>query len=341
MASLPVSDDIPDSVAIKIAAAWDNLTRRIAPYQISSRSTGDPTIDNTISQAIVIWNSQGYTVTSVANANASAYPSKIATVITNIQNSAGLTEPNRAQTSFVLTSTTTNSNRVGPFIKTKWTMSDPYNAAVKVYRSDVPQVALDVAQIMYYHNKPTSLNLSKLPLSLETATASDPLPQFLAKVTEKCGLGPLSTSSVGTVRNIKYGFDAYGYSYEEADYNITKVINSLNNYGPLVFGYHINKPGDSKNFDWICDGYNSFSTSTRYKIMSYTGDLSDISPVAAFATVVSDNVTATSPMALHFVWGYNNALDSWYYDNDWRVEFSPSTVLNIAGKDVKTILNIR
>ncbi len=338
MASVPRNNNIPDSIAVNISKEWDIITRVDEPYTNASRSTGDSDIDNTISQAIAIWNSQGYTVTSVASANASAYPSTIANAISNIQQSGGLISPNPAQTSFVLSKSTDNTNRVGPYIKTQWSIYPPYNETIKYFRDVVPQTVIAVAQVMYYHNKPDSLGLKDLPLSIQTATSKDPLPIFISMVTFSCGFDVSEEDYNGNLYYAELGLSHYGYSFDKEGFNVSKITSSLRNHGPAILEYEVES---EFYFIWICDGFNTSTTTTSYKVMSYSGDFADIDPTAAFSTIASDNVYSTSPMALHFVFGYNSSIDGYYFNNDWSIQRSANSILNISGSDVETLINIR
>lgn len=80
---------------------------------------------------------------------------------------------------------------------------------------------------------------------------------------------------------------------------------------------------------------------TSVLLTSYSGDFADIDPTAAFSTLATDFVVATSPVALHFVWGVKGYVDGYYFNNDWRIQMSSNDILIISGNKVETLVNIR
>ena len=342
MATVP-TENMPDSISQSIAVEWNVMSRREVAYQqLNSRSTQeDPDVEATISQAIAKWRSQGYTVTPVKGANASSYPPKIANAITSIQNSGIISSD--LDRSYILKKESRTTTQTGPYDKTQWNMYAPYNAAVTTFTPTLSQVALAVAKIIYYHKSPSSIDFQNLPTSLSTANASDPLPQFLLEVTTKCGLGALSSNKNGDINNAETGLKSYGYNYEKSGYDWNKVTTSLRSYGPTFFDYQKTYREDgikhSESFSWLCDGSHVQSINTEYSVKVYSGDFGDIDPTAAFYTKASDYSSSSSARALHFVWGWGNNIDGYYYNSQWSITLGGETI-TIKGSDVKVLTNI-
>lgn len=319
MSTIGKGEEIPDSIAVNIAREWEHMTYATQPFKLVSRSTGDEYIDNIISQAIAMWTAEGCEVIAAKDADVSTCPLEVANLINDIKERHNYDE---LEKTYILRLDNTETSKVNPMIKTKWTAYSPYNAAVP-YNSNLNTTIVAVAQLLYYHNYPADLNVRSLPLELTSANPNDALPKFLVEVGKKCGytFKPYEADSLNFEAASK-GIAHYKYKFYKMPADRINIFSSLKNYGPILMS------DQTLFYSWLCDGIDLHSRTTNYRVVTYTGDFADINPTLAFATRVNKDVYYYSAPGYHMVWGLKPQMDGYYYNSKWTVNFpgDPNTV---------------
>lgn len=190
---------------------------------------------------------------------------------------------------------------------------------------------------MHYHNFPTSYNLSTMPLSLTTATANDPLPQFMLVLGRLCGY-TYNSDNISDINAMSNALTRTGYNYAQTNYNSSKISSSLMNYGPVLMSYDKTSGNIRRTYTWICDGCHGGNSYETYKLVTYTGDFADIEPTLAFGIRASDNICYTPTPSWHMNFS-DSRITGDYYGNNWEINFA-SGAFTIAGNEVRTLIDI-
>lgn len=334
MASIEPSAEMPDSISFKIARAWDEITKSLKTYaSLSGRSTGDPYVDSVTESAIAAWREQGYEVVAVKDANVESLPINVRNAVQDMYNRNNNYE---IETSFILIKEEPNYVRTNPMITAQWHEGHPYNAAIPMERPIYTPV-VTVAKIMHFHDFPKAYNLSTMPLSLTTATANDPLPQFMLILGRLCGYN-YNTDNISGMTAMCDALARTGYNYTQAKYNSSKIVSSLKNSRPVIMSYDKKSGNTIRTYQWICDGYRGGNLNEIYYLVAYTGDFADIDPTMAFSLITSDNIcySPTSSWHMNFT---DNRITGNYYGNKWKIDFA-SGEFTISGSEVTTLIDI-
>ncbi len=149
-----------------------------------------------------------------------------------------------------------NNQEVGPLLRTRWDQGEPFNMNAPNYVAGCLPVA--IAQIMYYHKQPTSINWNAIPIYPEYN--NQVIGQLLTDIRKKgnasyvygdslhSGKTAMAMSAGASVLN-SYG---YGASYTSMDLNT--VYNQLTIYNnPSILCGH-NKNATQESHAWVVDG---------------------------------------------------------------------------------------
>lgn len=180
--------------------------------------------------------------------NASFLPSDIyqsfyATVQQEYQNST-IVYP---EYSVITVDTTPNSSEKGPFTKTGWGQSYPFNSAVS---GSYPLGCLTVAvgQLMRSYGLPAGITWGAMPDS----TSNTALSNFLATLRTSL---QIDSNGTGYLSSAVSYLNSRPYVCYTASHNKTTVINSLNNKRPLIMYGKREASDTTYGHFWICDGY--------------------------------------------------------------------------------------
>lgn len=160
-----------------------------------------------------------------------------------------------------------------PMLVTKWDQGSPYNMFCP-NNSFAGCVAIAIAQIAAYHNKPASLggfylswpDLTKYPSIEELSpTYQTSLAQFIRNVGSCVNMQygiDIWGSSSATLADALSGYSQLGFETDEPQsFTFENVRESLENDRPVnIFGYDSSNGGHS----WDTDGYRSFVITSRY-----------------------------------------------------------------------------
>jgi len=228
----------------------------------------------------------------------------------NIANSVG--SP-LEYTIFAIKEDPRNKN-VGPLLQTRWYQDAPFNVLCpNQYKAGC--VAIAMAQIMKFHQWPTSYNWSDMPNTSATTSTQTLIRDIGTAVNmdyESFGSGANITNTIIAFR------DSYNYNVTYATYNATQVRNEIyNNKRPVYMRGFTDKSGGGGH-SWVCDGareddgYVYFveyllgsSENYSYSNLGYTS--------AAYPGGISGPVNS---LYFHMNWGEQSLSNGWFIGDD-------------------------
>lgn len=158
----------------------------------------------------------------------------------------------------------TETITVGPLLGTTWYQTGGFNDALTYINCDgyntqvvAGCVPIAMAQVMKYHQYPTSYNWSLMPSTYGTTTTAN----FIADIHDAigtvypgqpsyaCGSTGVSTSAdMGNVLKTQFNYS----SAVSTDYNYSTVQSNLNYNKPVILS---GNDGGPIGHMWVCDGY--------------------------------------------------------------------------------------
>lgn len=219
-------------------------------------------------------------------------------------------------------------NRKSPLLQTEWSQGCGFNDYMpsmggcnvpcgKAYAGCVP---IAIAQVMKYHNYPSSYNWSDMPNKYGTNSTSLLIKDIHIAINDinyNCdGTGVDKDYNIAGVFRNNFGYS----SASQASYNVSSVTSSIANNKPVILGGGRNKGWSfiniySEGHMWVCDGF------LRNKICNFAED----------GTLLGSQTS----LLLHMNWGWGNG-----YENGWYAfnNFNPGS--NSFNFKVKMIANI-
>lgn len=222
----------------------------------------------------------------------------------------------------------------GPLLQTKWGQGVRYNDLLASKncsnysngRPPVGCVATAVAQVMRYHEHPTSYNWSIMPNRLYSWQTANNNSLEVAKLMKNIG-GAIgmnysctgSGAKTSNARNALVSKFGYSSSAKYVNYNVYSIYAELNNSRPVILdGYHtkyktgwwiFKKTRYKDGHAWVVDGYKR----TLYKFIHNPG------------TIYQSTSTKSGPFYFHMNWGWNGASmgssnnNGWFKYNDFKI----------------------
>lgn len=188
----------------------------------------------------------------------------------------------------------------GPYLSTTWGQGCGYNSRLPAMSCSVPCgraytgcVATAMAQVMRYHQYPSSYSWSNMPANYGTSSTATLMKDIGSAVSMdyKCdGSGADTKDKVASAFRGRFGYSSASY----ADYDYQTVKSQLNygrpvilrggrNTGWWIFGQY------SDGHAWVCDGYSNYV-----------------------------NPCWGSTLRFHMNWGWNGSHDGWYSFNNFN-----------------------
>ena len=194
----------------------------------------------------------------------------------------------------------------GPYVKSEWKQSSPYNSLVPDERL-LGCVTVAVGQLMRYFEHPSTFDWDDMPYSQGVSTPT--LSTFLARLRTELKVDNYGSSTVSDAKRV---LSSYGYNNSVDTHNTYAITVSLNNRRP-VFTLGIDKES-GEGHAWVIDGYKTTRTYTEYKLYVLDG--------AAYPEFDYFEVDSYDPNDLHTVtyysmnWGGAASFNGWYQDDD-------------------------
>ena len=128
-------------------------------------------------------------------------------------------------------------SKVAPLIKTKWNQRAPYN---NLCPEGCPTgcVATAMAQVMYYHQWPTSYDWSQMKTSYsdsDTGAAADAVAKLMADCGEKVFM-KYGTSSSSAKSNMVSEALRYDFGYGETTEYVPRYVHTAKSWDALIYG---------------------------------------------------------------------------------------------------------
>lgn len=211
---------------------------------------------------------------------------------------------------FILLKRETLYTEKGPLLSTAWHQKSPYNLSVP-NNLNVGCVAVAVAQILRYHQSPSSIHWAWMPDSLSPSTTSTTyLSDFLYDVGKACGiqywLGHTSSGALFAKIALKF---RYGYSCSIVDHGFSAVGFDIGEGYPV---YMEGDKSDGTGHAWVCDGVKGYTFVRAYELKI----LSVVEPPLHFESILPEYIEEVgSTSHLHMNWGWGGDYNGWYLDD--------------------------
>lgn len=211
--------------------------------------------------------------------------------------------------------TTYASNIVGPLLQTQWQQGGEFNNKCP---NDYPAgcVAIAMAQIMKFHEHPSSYNWSNMPNTMATSDTQTLIADIGNAVEMDYGADG-SGSNINKARNAFINDFDYETTKESHNHNRVKS-EILNNRRPVYMRGSDNQFlfFDWDGHAWICDGVNNY-TNTSFYFAEYRFSTSNgyyySSPEGPSALMPYEY--GYSALYFHMNWGWGGSYDGWFnYD---------------------------
>lgn len=201
---------------------------------------------------------------------------------------------------------------IGPLMTTSWSQHQFYFHGPYVWTGCGP---LAIAQIMAYHRHPTNIQWD-----LVFTQAAD-RKTFIENVAIEMGARFGTTGTSIEIDDAMRYLSTKGYLRTQTSHNTQQVYTSLVNGRPV---YMQGEDDNNIAHAWVCDGYNSETSSFRYelKVLSYFSPLT-------YETADSYS-TSTNRTRYHMNWGENTlGLNGFYHDATIRYNRTRDDIVNI------------
>ena len=214
---------------------------------------------------------------------------------------------------------------VGPLMATEWHQDYPFNAQCNGNKSGC--VAIAMAQIMKFHQHPSSYNWSNMPYTaIQTNPAVHSTPQLIADIGTATGMIYGLSASGTTDAKAKSAFqNTFSYNAMLISHNINSVMTEiLTNKRPVYMAgsFTIGGAGHA----WVCDGAHDYYTYHQYFIEFLAGNQGNY-----YYTNLDDTPTLEFPYRInnfsaayfHMNWGEAGIINSigWYVTNNVATSF--------------------
>jgi hypothetical protein len=215
--------------------------------------------------------------------------------------------------------TESNYSQVGPLLSTAWHQGLPYNYLCFGRAAGCATISL--AQIMKFHEHPSSYNWSNIPYSGATIDTQT----LIFHLGFALGITYLNNDTGAFDSDISFALTAFNYSYSLSNHNSNDVRNEiLNNQRPISMGGYTNSilgvPCGSGH-QWVCDGALENNVQEYYFVEFLTGSSGSY---CYSSTNFSDVPSQTNPhinsnyssLYFHMNWGWGGSHDNWFISNN-------------------------
>lgn len=211
------------------------------------------------------------------------------------------TEYNWKNTAYIVARFNPGNISCGPYLKTEWGQSYPYNKQSK----PLGCVTIAVGQLMKFFEYPATFNWSDMPNNYATLT----LQNFLADLRSELHV---SDSGGSTIVEANRVLSNYGYILTRQSHNTVTINNSLLRRYPV---YARGADNAQNGHAWIIDGFETNKSYTEYILFR----LSETAyPNFEYVLGEGDNPWYDSPVPYnyyHMNWGWAGSNNGWYLDN--------------------------
>lgn len=242
---------------------------------------------------------------------------------------------------FILEKRVTNNEEVGSLVKTEWGQWSPYNRNLTMIGTQYPPagcVAVAMAQIMKYHQWPTSYNWSAMSNRESLSTNWTHVAKLMKDIGAAVNMQYSMEGSGAYDSDAKNAFiNKFGYSsnIKIVDHNFYTVKNELKANRPTYMSGLMwsDKENDYIGHAWVCDGYRYVSSTTQYTLIVIPSDT---------GYFWEQEGSYQSPLNIseytHLNWGYSGENDAWYLDDnikfmmddeEWDYKYSRKDMINI------------
>lgn len=317
---------LPDSIKLSNAQQWDVLTNLMKPINsTNSRAWGDDEDMSVVHQALNEYSRQGYSIKECPRSDVHTYSPNLNQALDRLSDQRGGDGYTQREKSFLLSMTKSTYDNKPAMLTTAWDQGHPYNGKLRETTDKTEAlgcITIAVAQLMKYYGKPTGeFQYDEMPNKLYSRfdKGYDILSDFLYHVGKNWL--EIEYEKGKSNCNISKAVDvlkAHGFpNAKKIDYDFFSIKPYLKE-GPI---YLSAIPSDSiYGHAWVCDGYLYITTETSYKLITFNGQINDISPTSCFNTIYTERNSSASNK-LHMNWGWDGTGDGLYLQDNWSGVF--------------------
>lgn len=330
-----IADELPADSTAKFRSEWKKYEEQSGVDFVESRSAASE-LDQYAIQLTSQWQQNGVEWCSLEDAQdflpAAQYQawSELAAGAIDLS----YQDVNYLTYSFVVTEVTdTGSGGIDNFIFTNWNQMGGYNDRIQAENSgkDYPAgcTTIAMAQIMRYHQYPTTYNWSLMPYDFATTTTADFIYDVAENIDVKYGIDG-SSANIDKVKNalLKYG---YSSNVKIINHDADLVRTELNNYRPV----YMKGEKDGNGHAWVASGYNILRNSTNYKLYVPVQNASIDFPYKNIENYLGNQVNV---VYFYMNWGWGGFNNGFYNDYDLGYFGNVDVAFNSNRKDLINII---
>lgn len=314
---------------------WYNYEKnKVMPVGVSSRSI-PADVQYYMENSVIQWQNEGYEVEPIAN-NGFNLPTSV------YENALYMAEmymrEDYMETSFILKKEEVTTMSVPKLLITEWGQNPPYNDEIINYYGrfyPVGCVAVALAQIMKYHEKPQNYNWDAMPpiadyFSYNYVDVSELMFDIGRGVNmnyKESGSEAYAVDAVDYLRSIGYNNTVL------VSHNANSVKSQLMNGHPVYMrGGRYNDMNELSGHAWVCDGYVENNGRTAYYLMA----LDPYTLNYCSRELMYENEWRNE--SFHMNWGYDGEANGWFRDTNISFSYENNTLNYQIGR--QDIINI-
>lgn len=321
----PLSDDsglgvVLDEMVATIAEAKDDPAKRLEyrdwwamfeeskdelALETKATSSYSDYVNWLYSNYVPYWQSNGYSFyflrNKPSNMPVSLYDQFCDDANSNMQYEPGYSPSDCA---IILERTSDYGQTIGPYCLTSWSRGYPYSYG------NLSTSAVAIAQVMKYHQFPSSYSWSSMPNN----TSSSVLTSFLSEVNSRYNsfVSYYNAGETSHLYAISDCLNSYGYSVTDRGHSATQTISSIYNRKPVIV--HGTNSSTNTCYSWVCDGYNSVNLQYEYSLLFPIFDSGSAYEMEEYESVIFPS--SSNYVLVHVNWGDGGNGDGYFLDSN-------------------------
>ena len=310
-----------EEVDKSFSAMWRAYEKKADVSAFLKTKSYEDDLMNLVPAAMHEWAEDGYSVYPLCNAQGCGIPQSVYNQWYNIASTEANQHYSFEENSFIIVKYEDQLITKGPLLTTKWNQGIPYNLSTTLYNGNhapVGCVPLAVAQIMKFHQYPTTYSWNSMPDELiYSPWGTDmTLPNFLNSVGVACQVVHTfpSNDEISTASDIDKAKSAL-----ENSYNYLCSLYYYHNPSNVTSSIYSNRPvfmeGENSNEQrhaWVCDGYKYSSPTITYSLMIIS--VTD-NPLYYYSPCQDYIEYLPAYSRYHMNWGLATVQNGWYSDS--------------------------
>ena len=298
---------------------------------MSSRSIS-PDVQWFMDYSRIQWQNEGYEVAPLSS-NEFGLPTSV--YENAVFNAELCMREDFMETSFIVRKVEIRTTEIPAMLDTEWGQWIPYNNIVWDVYGFCPTgcVAVALAQIMKYHEKPQTYDWDAMPPVADYYNAEE-VSQLMYDIGLGVGMIYTETEAETTPDKAVAYLRSIGYNNASlVSHSANTVKTQIHNYRPVYMGgVRLNANNERKGHAWVCDGYEENYGRTAYYLMTL-----DSQELRYYSNEIFFDSEWGSAY-YHMNWGYDGDANGWYRDTNISFNHDNETCnYNINRQDIINI----